>query len=279
LLVAQCSSVDADWFTSRCGARPRRKAAALLAGGAPWIAGCAQRGLDVGRERVLRHLIILRGQRARQTVSVGSHEITQLLHEYGCVTVFTVVALQAVGCPLPGTTALVAAALYASTANGLPIGGVIAAGALGALCGTMAGFALGRRGGEPLLHAIGRRLRQSPERVQRVRRELAASGAGWLFVARFVPGLRNVSGLVAGASGMPLARFLPIRAAAALTWALVNGLEYYFFGRALASASTWLQVLLVVASIAWLVISLGVLRTPALRRLRAQSDVSSTSST
>ena len=210
---------------------------------------------------------------------MGSHEITQLLHEYGCVTVFTVVALQAVGCPLPGTTALVAAALYASTARGLPIAGVIVAGALGAVCGTMAGFALGRRGGEPLLHAIGRRLRQSPERVQRVRRELAASGAGWLFVARFVTGLRNVSGLVAGASGMPLARFLPISAAAALTWALVNGLEYYFFGRALASASTWLQVLLVVAGIAWLVISLGVLRTRALRRLRAQSDVSSTSST
>ena len=78
---------------------------------------------------------------------------------------------------------------------------------------------------------------------------------------------------------MPLARFLPISAAAALTWALVNGLEYYFFGRALASASTWLQVLLVVAGIAWLVISLGVLRTRALRRLGAQSDVSSTSST
>ncbi len=111
-----------------------------------------------------------------------------------------------------------------------------------------------------------------------VRRELAASGAGWLFVARFVTGLRNLSGLVAGASGMPLERFLPISAAAALTWALINGLEYYFFGRALASAGTWLQVLLVLAGIAWLVISLGVLRTRALRRLRAQSDVSSTSS-
>ncbi len=211
--------------------------------------------------------------------SVGSHEITQLLQQYGCVTVFTVVALQAVGCPLPGTTALVAAALYASTAHGLPIAGVIAAGALGALSGTMAGFVLGRRGGEPLLHAVGRRLQQSPERVRRVQRELAGSGAGWLFLARFVTGLRNLSGLVAGASGMPIARFLPISAAAALTWALVNGLEYYFFGRTLASASTWLQVLLVLAGIAWLVISLGVLRTRALRRLRAQADVNSTSST
>ncbi|MGO9750792.1 MAG: DedA family protein [Solirubrobacteraceae bacterium] len=257
------------------GARPRRKAATLLAGGAPWIAGCVQRAVSMLAVSESCAIASSYGDSGRGRLSgVGSHEITQLLHDYGCVTVFTVVALQAVGCPLPGTTALVAAALYASTVHGLPIAGVIVAGAFGALCGTMVGFALGRRGGEPLLHAIGRRLRQSPDCVERVGRELAASGAGWLFVARFVTGLRNVSGLVAGASGMPLERFLPISAAAALTWALVNGLEYYFFGRALASASTWLQVLLVVAGIAWLVISLGVLRTRALRRLRAQSDVS-----
>ena len=251
---------------------------ALLAGVAPGIAGCAQRGLDVAAsESCVISSSVGDGGRGRLS-SVGSHEITHLLQRYGCVTVFTVVALQAVGCRLPGATALVAAALYASTVHGLPIAGVIAAGALGALCGTIAGFAVGRRGGEPLLHAIGRRLRASPERVQRVRRELAASGAGWLFLARFVTGLRNLSGLLAGASGMPLERFLAVSAAAALTWALVSGLEYFFFGRALASASRWLQVVLVVAGIAWLLISLCVLRKRALRRLRAQSDVSSTSS-
>ena len=48
---------------------------------------------------------------------------------------FAVVALQALGAPLPGTTALIAAAVYAATSHGLPIVGVIVAGALGALAG------------------------------------------------------------------------------------------------------------------------------------------------
>ena len=189
---------------------------------------------------------------------------------------FTVVALQAAGAPLPGTTALIAAALYAATAHGLPIAGVIAAGALGALTGTTAGFALGRWGGESLLLRIGARLRQSPERVQRLRREFAAHGAGWLLVGRFISGVRNVCGLVAGASGMPLRTFLPLSAAAATAWALVNGLEYYWFGHALAGASTWVQVLLVCVGVAWALLTVRLLRRRALRRIQTPARAAET---
>lgn len=199
---------------------------------------------------------------------MSTHEITDLLHQYGCGLVFAVVVLQALGAPLPGTTALIAAALYAATSHGLPIIWVIAAGALGALVGTTAGFALGRWRGEQLLGQIGRRLRQTPGRVALLRREFAAHGAGVLFIGRFITGLRNVTGLLAGASGMPLRRFLPLSAAAALAWALINGLEYYWFGHALAGADTWVQVVLVSAGVAWLVVSITILRRRALRRVR-----------
>ena len=100
---------------------------------------------------------------------MSSHELEQLLHQYGLALVFAVVALQALGLPLPGTTALIAAAVYAATSHGLPIVGVIAAGAAGALAGTTVAFALGRWGGERLLLGVGRRLGQSPDRVQRLR--------------------------------------------------------------------------------------------------------------
>jgi membrane protein DedA with SNARE-associated domain len=195
---------------------------------------------------------------------MSSHEIQNLLHQYGLGLVFAVVALQALGVPLPGTTALIAAALYAATSHGLPIVGVIAAGALGALAGTCAGFVLGRWGGEKLLLRAARRLRQSPERVQQLRREFASHGGAWLFIGRFITGLRNVTGLLAGASGMPLARFLPISAAAAIAWTLINALGYYWFGHALAGADTWLQIVLVCAGLAWLVVSLNLLRRRAL---------------
>lgn len=198
---------------------------------------------------------------------VGAHAIHHLVHVYGCAIVFAIVALQALGAPLPGTTVLVAAAVYAAATRGLPIIGVIAAGAAGALAGTTLGFAAGRRLGEGGLRRLGRWLRQPPERIERVRHELALHGAAWIFVGRFITGLRNLSGLLAGACGMPLRRFLPVSAAAALAWAALNALEYYWFGRALAGASTWVQVVFVVLGLVWLVISVNLLRRRALRRL------------
>ena len=203
---------------------------------------------------------------------MSSHEIHRLLHEYGLAIVFAAVGLQALGAPVPGTTVLVAAAVYAATAHGLPIAGVIAAGILGALAGTCGGFVIGRWGGERLLHRLGRIARQPPQRVALVRRELAERGTPWLFVARFITGGRNVAGLAAGASGMGFARFVGVSAAAATAWALVNALEYYFFGDALAGASTWVQVVLVLAGIAWLVVSVRLLRRRALRQMSRRPD-------
>jgi membrane protein DedA with SNARE-associated domain len=199
---------------------------------------------------------------------VNSHEIEQLLHHYGLGLVFAAVALQALGAPLPGTTVLIAAALYAGASHGLPIVGVIAAGVLGVLVGSTAGFALGRWRGESLLLWVGRRLRQSPERVPQLRAEFAAHGGAWLFVGRFISGLRNIAGLLAGSSGMAVNRFLALNGAAALVWASLNALEYYWFGGALAGADTWLQVVLGCAGGAWMLLSLRLLRRRALRRLQ-----------
>ncbi|HET9105111.1 MAG TPA: VTT domain-containing protein [Solirubrobacteraceae bacterium] len=177
---------------------------------------------------------------------MSGHELDHLIHLYGCGLVFSVVALQALGAPLPGTTALIAAALYAATTHGLPITGVIAAGAGGALTGTCGAFALGRWRGPELLHLIARRLGQSPERVERLRAAFAAGGPAMIVLGRFVTGLRNVTGLLAGASAMDARRFVVVSAGAAALWATINGLEYYWFGRALQGADTWVQVVLVV---------------------------------
>jgi membrane protein DedA with SNARE-associated domain len=203
---------------------------------------------------------------------VSSHEVTHLVHEYGLALVFGATALQALGFPIPGTTALIAAALYAATAHGLPIAGVIVAGALGALAGTTAGFAIGRWGGERLLVRIGGWLRQSPARVTWLRREFAARGGVFVFVGRFITGVRNVIGLLAGASDMPLRLFLPISAAAATVWALVNALEYYWFGHALAGASTWVQVAMVCVGVAWLLVLFSFMRRRALRRVASSAS-------
>ena len=197
---------------------------------------------------------------------MSSHGITHLIELYGYAAVFAATGLQAGGAPLPGTTVLAAASVYAAAGHGLSIVGVIAAGAAGALAGTLAGYWLGRWGGQPLLAFVARRLRQPVERVGQLQAELAARGVPWLFVARFVTGLRNIAGLLAGASQMSLRRFLMASAVACALWSLVSGLEYYWFGRALVSADTWVQVLLVLVGVAATVLTLHLLRRRALRR-------------
>ena len=49
---------------------------------------------------------------------------------------------------------------------------------------------------------------------------------------------------------MPVKRFLSYSAIAAVAWSLVTGLEYYWFGRAVESADTWVQIVIVIVGLA-----------------------------
>ena len=180
---------------------------------------------------------------------MSSHEITQLIHEFGLIAVFLAAGLQAMGFPVPGGTALVIAGIDASTKNGLPLPGVIAAGALGALLGGIAGFAIGRWQGESVLLRVGRVFRQQPERVQELRGQFERNAITPLFIARFVTGLRNVAGLLAGASGVGVGRFLAVSAVAASAWSALITLEYYFAGHAILAAPMWLQIAVIIVGV------------------------------
>jgi membrane protein DedA with SNARE-associated domain len=192
--------------------------------------------------------------------AVSSHEITQLIHEFGLIAVFLAAGLQAMGFPVPGGTALVIAGIDASSKNGLPLVGVIAAGALGALFGGTAGFAVGRWRGEPVLLRVGRLFGQEPERVQELRGQFQRHSIAPLFIARFITGLRNAVGLVAGASGVPFGRFLAVSAVAALAWSALITLEYYFAGHAILGAPTWLQIVLIIVGVVATITSFRFLR-------------------
>ncbi len=78
---------------------------------------------------------------------------THLLLEYGLVLLFVLVALESMGVPLPGETALIAASVLASQGQ-YSIVAVIAVAAAGAIVGDNAGYWLGRKGGRALLRRI-----------------------------------------------------------------------------------------------------------------------------
>ena len=89
--------------------------------------------------------------------------MSSLVHHYGLIALFLVVMLESGGIPLPGETALVAAAIFASQGK-LNIVEVIAVAAAAAIIGDNLGYWAGRTGGRKLLQRYGP-LRRWSERV------------------------------------------------------------------------------------------------------------------
>src|ERR1700722_13247404 len=92
--------------------------------------------------------------------------IQHLIHEYGLLTVAAIVGLECVGVPMPGETALLAAAMYAGTKHDLNIVSVILTAAAAAIVGRMIGYAIGRGFGYRLLLRYGYYVRMTEARIK-----------------------------------------------------------------------------------------------------------------
>ncbi len=193
----------------------------------------------------------------------GGHELSSLIARWGEGLVFVVVAAQAFGAPLPGTTALIAAALYAGSSHRLAIAGVIVAAFAGVLVGSAAAYVLGRRGGARLLDRHGHRFGLNAERLAIGRVLMRRYGSRLVFFGRFITGLRNAVAFLAGTSKMPAGRFAAVTFAAALVWSVGNGLAYYLFGNAVLSTGSALNIVLVVLFVVSIVVSGILLRRRA----------------
>ena len=161
------------------------------------------------------------------------HHVDDLLGHYGSVLVGVVVALEAMGLPLPGESLLIAAALYSATTHRIPIANVLAAASIGAILGDNVGFLLGRSLGHRLLTRYGRRLGLSDDRLLLGRYLFRRYGGPVVFAARFVALLRTLAALLAGANRMSWVRFLFWNALGGIAWACGYGAAAFFAGEAI----------------------------------------------
>ena len=95
---------------------------------------------------------------------------------------------------------------------------VVLLGFLAAVIGDNIGFAIGRFGGRRLVERFGRYILLTPERLDKATGFFERRGAGIIIVARFVEGLRQANGIIAGTTGMHWARFLAFNAVGAALW-------------------------------------------------------------
>lgn len=152
-------------------------------------------------------------------------EITQwVIDAAGSPWVLPVVALltilDALLVIVPSETVVVALATLSISSGEPNLVLLIVVAAIAAVIGDSLTFALGRKLGSPALARI-----RSP-RVQSVfawaRTALDRRAALVIFIARYIPYGRVAVNLVAGATGFPYRRYLPLSALACLAWALYN---------------------------------------------------------
>ena len=139
------------------------------------------------------------------------------LNHYGLWAVLLFVLIEDFGIPVPGETILIAASVYAG-AGRINVVAVAAVGFVAAVIGDNIGFALGHFGGRALALRWGRYVFLTEERLDKAAGFFDRHGAWIITVARFVEGLRQANGIVAGISGMQWLRFLVFNALGAALW-------------------------------------------------------------
>jgi membrane protein DedA with SNARE-associated domain len=156
-------------------------------------------------------------------------DLEPALNEHGYLAILVLVAIEDFGVPLPGETALLLGAVYAGTGR-LNILLVALVAFVGAIAGDNIGFAIGHFGGQRLLDRYGRYILLTPERIERVQEFFARHGGKIIVVARFIEGLRQANGIVAGTTAMRWRVFLLYNAIGAALWVAVWCSLGYFSG-------------------------------------------------
>ncbi len=113
---------------------------------------------------------------------------------------------------------------------------VVAAGPLGNLLGSFAGWAIGARGGGALVDRHGRWLHLGPGRMARAQRWFDRFGGWAVFLGRLTPLVRSFIAIPAGVFRSPLAPYTVLTAAAAAIWCSA------FAGVGWAVSDRWHQV-------------------------------------
>ena len=145
------------------------------------------------------------------------HHVTPILDRWGYLAVAGMIGVESFGVPAPGQTIMVAAAIYAG-AGRLNIFAVAGIAFVAAVMGDNVGYWIGVRGGRRVVHRFGKYVFLTPERLERAERFFARRGSRIVLVARFIDGIRQFNGVIAGITAMPWRTFLLYNALGAALW-------------------------------------------------------------
>jgi membrane protein DedA with SNARE-associated domain len=145
------------------------------------------------------------------------------LDHYGYWAIALLLLLENIGVPVvPGELALIAGAVFAGTGRaGL---NVVVVGVIAVACcfaGAEIGYGIGRAGGRAVVLRYGRYAFVREHHLDRAEAAVTRFGGPLVVIARFIVGLREFNGIIAGITGMDWRRFLIFNGIGAALWVTV----------------------------------------------------------
>jgi membrane protein DedA with SNARE-associated domain len=157
--------------------------------------------------------------------------LRSLITQHGYWAVGGALFLENMGLPVPGETILLLASFLAYSREELQLSYIILIGVCAATVGDNLGYAIGYRGGRPLLDRYRNAFRIRPDTIVQGERLFAQYGAVTIFFARFIFGLRVIAGPLAGVLRMPWKRFAIFNFLGASLWVSVIAAIGHKFGK------------------------------------------------
>jgi membrane protein DedA with SNARE-associated domain len=175
--------------------------------------------------------------------------IAHLVHAYGLIVVAGVISFESIGLPVPGESVLILASILAGTKHDLNIISVVVTAAGAAIVGQMLGYVIGREFGYWLLLRYGPYLRITEGRIKLGEYLFLRHGSKIVVIARFIPLLRALAGILAGANRMPWREFMVANVVGATLWACSFGFAAYMLGRQVEKVAGPLVIVIGIATL------------------------------
>ena len=144
-------------------------------------------------------------------------DLETLVRSYGVFAVSLILALEALGAPLPGETLLIFTSILARRGE-MSLPALLIFAWAGSVLGDNVGYVIGRTLGRATISRYGAKIGLTDERMSAIERIFARYGRATVLFARFFSILRQLNGIVAGTLGMSWWRFLLFNAIGAALW-------------------------------------------------------------
>ncbi len=164
------------------------------------------------------------------------NSMSHFVREGGLPAIFALMAISAACIPIPSEVVMLFAGFavadpgQSGAAHHLTMGGVIAAGLLGTLAGSLVAYAVGRGGRIELLERHGRLVHMGPAQIKRADDWFSRYGEAAVLFGRVVPFVRAFVSLPAGIARMGIVRFVVLTTIGSAVWVVTLALAGHALG-------------------------------------------------